>query len=496
MAASAPLLAPSTVCAQAWQAQAGVSSQLAWSSDPQFGLGNGREDLILDIRPYITIHREGPRFQASGTAALNAITTVNGTEERRVLPEADLNARLEALERFLYVEAGLRALRISEDPFGARPGPATHFNTMTSVQARLSPSIESTISPNMRYRLRSDNTTTRETGADSESAIPLAEGYFGRHAAFLEHDPKPLGWRIEAERSETRYRGDTQQPLTLDLARLSVDYAVGANVTAGVRIGRERTSVLPDGDQDRNIVGAQASWRPSARTTLSAFHEKRFFGSSWNLGFDHRRPRFAWNIVLSRSLATAMQALFELPPTNNVEALLDAMFITRFPDPAERARAVDDFIARQGLPTQTLRPIDLHTRRLSLVTLRSATVAMTGIRNTVTLTAFALHTEDAEQAGSLATGSSVGNNKQHGASAALTHRLSPTTALTVSSEWSRIRATNAADLSIQRSATVRLNRQASPWTVAFVGARYRELDSNVAADGEEGVLFVGFDHKF
>jgi len=36
----------------------------------------------------------------------------------------------------------------------------------------------------------------------------------------------------------------------------------------------------------------------------------------------------------------------------------------------------------------------------------------------------------------------------------------------------------------------------APKTSAFVGARYRQLDSNVVNDGNERAVFVGADHRF
>ncbi len=413
-----------------------------------------------------------------------------------MLPEADINGRLEAISQLLFIEAGARAMQTSLNPFGARPEQATTFNTLTTGQLSFSPSLESSIGPDTRYRLRSDNSWTRENGATADTpSASLAEGYFGRHSLLFEHDPRPLGWRVEAERSETRYRDDIQPRLTLDLVRLSLDYTIGPELTAGVRAGRERTSLLPL-DPSHNIYGVQARWQPSPLTSLSAFEEKRFFGSAWRVAFDHRNPKVAWNVLLSRTLDTAPQSVFEMAPVDNVTALLDAMLISRFPDPVERAKIVQDMIARTGLPTQTLQPITLFTQRVSIVTTRSASVALLGVRNTLTLAAFQSRAEDAVPGGTLATGAASANNVQYGASAALSHRFTPTISVNVSADWSRIHAIRAPDVSIQRAARLRVSLQATPKTVAFAGARYRNLDSNVATEGKEGAVFVGLDHTF
>ena len=204
----------------------------------------------------------------------------------------------------------------------------------------------------------------------------------------------------------------------------------------------------------------------------------------------------AWSLLITRTLDTAPQALFDLPRTDNVAALLDAMFTTRYPDPIERARAVQDFIARQGLPISTLQPTSIYAQRLSLVTLRSATVALIGSRNTLTLAGYQSRTEDAVDAASSGGGTSLTNNMQDGVSLSLTHRLTQLTSVNTSADWNRIRGLQTADRTVQYSARAQLSVQVAPKTAAFVGARYRKIESNVVPEGREGAAFAGFDHRF
>ena len=132
------------------------------------------------------------------------------------------------------------------------------------------------------------------------------------------------------------------------------------------------------------------------------------------------------------------------------------------------------------------------------MTLASASVALIGIRNSLTLAAFQTRTEDAFDTGPLAIASALTNNNQQGAAVAFNHRLTPLIALTASADWSRIRALEAVggDRSIQRTVRLRLNVEVLPKTSAFAGARLRAFDSNTAVDGNERAVFVGLDHRF
>lgn len=493
-----PLVFALAVCpatAQQWMLDTGVSSQVTWTSDTALGSATGVEsdDTAIELRPRFAIRREGARLRISGSAAFTGTTYLNGTQPSRVLPVADLNAHLEAVERWFYVEGSARALQTRANPFGASTGSASTANTLTTTQLRLSPYIESRPAPNWRYRLRSDNTKTSDAGSTFSVSASNASGYFGRHSLLVERDPRPFGARFEVERSDTRY-DDSPDRLILDVARLTTDYAFSDEFSAGLRGGYERNNF--SSDEKGPIYGVQARWRPSERTEIEAFREKRFFGTGWRFGFDHRTPLVAWNIALRRGIDTAPQALFELPATDNVAGLLDAIFTTRHPDPVERARVVQDFIAQRGLPAATLGPTNIYTQRISVVNSRSASITLIGSRNTITLSGFNTRTEDAATLSLAPVNSELSNNIQYGAGLEFSRRTSATGSLTAGLDWSRIRALVTAARTDETGVRLRYTLQLAPRTSTFIGMRYRVLDSSVAADGEEGAVFVGLDQRF
>jgi uncharacterized protein (PEP-CTERM system associated) len=492
------------VLAQRWTIEPSLSSQLTWTSNSSLGAAGAADDTVLSIRPTISIRGDGARLKLSGTATLNGIAYFEKTQPSRVLPEGDVQARLEAVERFLFLEAGVRASRTSANPFGVRTDSSSTTNTVTTTQARFSPSIEATIGPLTRYRIRSDNTWTTDATAESSgtaaSAAAGAAGYFGRHAVALEHDPRPLGWRVEGERSQTRYTDGVTDPLTSDVARFVVDYALVEDFSAGVRAGYERNSFVNSDNGRQSIYGVQAKWQPSARTLVSADAERRYFGSAWRLGIDHRTPQLAISFTFARGLQSAPQSLFEIPAAGNVAALLDAMFTTRFPDPAERARIVQKFISDQGLPSSTLGATSIYSQRLSLVTTRSASIGLIGSRNSIVFSGFYTRTEDVPDSTALVTGAIANNNLQYGLGMSFSHRLAQSVSLTAAADWSRIRALDASGggptTTTQAGANVQLNLQVSPKTGAVVGGRYRKLESNLAVPGREGSVYMGVNHKF
>lgn len=484
----------SGAAAQTRQLELSVSSELSWTSNSSFGVAAGEEDAVLEVRPSLRIRSQGGRVQLNGSASVGAVAYANRSQSNRVEPTADLSARTEAIERLFFVEAGYRAAQTSANAFGVRPDSAATANTLTISQWRLSPIIEVEAGSELSFSMRSDNTWAREIGeADAHAG---AGGYFSRHSASIEQTPRPLGWRLEVAQSLTRYESQAEDEVSTQIARAVIRYAVMQEWIVGLRGGRERTEVVGANLSSESIYGFETRWQPSPRTTLSADWERRFFGNAWDVSFSHRRPLLAWTLTLTRGVDTTPQSLFDLPPTDNVAGLLDAIFTTRFPDPAERAGVVKEFILRQGLPAAIKGPISLFSERFSVVTRRQASLSLVGARNSFSVSGFSLRTEDALDSGPFAIRDASTNNVQYGAAAVLSHRLTPLTSLVATADWSRIRAIGAVNETTQRGLRVQVNVQAGPRSNAVLGGRYREIESNIAFSGREGAVFIGFDSRF
>ena len=159
---------------------------------------------------------------------------------------------------------------------------------------------------------------------------------------------------------------------------------------------------------------------------------------------------------------------------------------------------MQEFITAQGLPAQTAQATNLYSQRLTLTSSSSATVALVGIRNSLALSAFYQRSQDAPNAGLLATGRDINNNTQTGVSLALSHRLSNLTSLSTSLGYTRIQAEEAISGSRTKEADIRVlvTTQVAVRTAMSFGGHFRKIGSNVATSGHEAAAFVGVDHAF
>jgi uncharacterized protein (PEP-CTERM system associated) len=497
--AAAALLAlgSGSVLAQRWFIEPSIGTRVTATSNTTLGGFAAEGDVVVGIRPRVVIHGDSAALHVVGSIAVDAVNFTQGTQENVVLPEVDLLGRLMAIDRFFYIEGSVRALQTSANPFGARPGDTSTANTLTSTQYRLSPYIDYEPQLGLHFRARTDLTKTNENGSAFALSESVGRAYFQHHTASVELDPRPFGWRVEADRSSTRYQGETA-PIVIDVVRALINVALNEETRVGLRGGAERNNFSSSSDDTRSIYGAQFSWRPSERTVFDADAERRFFGDSWHVTFTHRSPFVAWGLRASRDIDTTPIALFGLPATDNVAALLDAILTTRFPNPIDRAKQVQDLMNLRGLPSSITSPISIIAPRISITNSISGTAALLGSSSSLALSVFRSQVRDALDTGPFATGLASANNRQTGGSLAYSRRLTPTTSATLVVDYSRIEALAevVGERTQQGGIRGQVTMQIGAKSFAQIGAQYRRLSSGVIAGGKETLAFVALDHTF
>lgn len=481
--------------AQRWIFEPSIGAEATLTNNANYDTSTQREgDLIISVVPGISFSREGPRLRVNGQASLNAIGYVEGTQTNRILPQANILANLEAIDRFFFIDATLVANQETLNPFLPQSDADSTFNKYTYALASISPYLQGTFSNNWRYLVRSDNSYTYTSQATQQ----LSNAYYGHHVAEVARTPSPLGTTLRVQNEVTRFDETPEQDQYLSSARASVNYAFTPRFVFGLRGGYEHTNYTAD-EESGAIYGAELSWSPNPRTRLEGFWEERFFGPNYVVDFSNRQRRFASNLAFSRTISTYAQQIFQLPATGNVSGLLDAILVARFPDPIDRAAQVQDLITRQGLPSSLPDPVNVFSQSVNILTSASGTFALIGARNTLALNAFYLKTALLPDARIPPTFVVFNNNIQKGASLSLSHSLSPVMTLNASAAWSDTRGFDqtAGQQSEQSTFILQATRQLTPRSQVFIGARYQQQDSNTdgIGDSSEAAIFVGLFHR-
>jgi uncharacterized protein (PEP-CTERM system associated) len=240
---------------------------------------------------------------------------------------------------------------------------------------------------------------------------------------------------------------------------------------------------------------------------VSGFWEHRFFGSSYSVQISHRLPRTAFSANFSRGINTYPQNALSIPAGANVASFVDAAFTTRIPDPAERALAVQQFIAQSGLPPTVATPVNIFAGNVLLQDSATASMVLIGVRNSVAFSLYYLRSESISGTGStLPPALQFGNNNtQTGGGVSFSHRLSGLTNLTASATYS----TTTTNLTQGPFADARtgngylslgLATQLGPKTSFSTGINYNKFDpgGNVNTTGSSSSvdIFAGISHTF
>ena len=482
---------------QGWVNETSFLTQATLTNNANYGEAGPKDgDLVLEFVPSWRFNRQGGRLRVDGTVSLDMIGYVDGTQANRILPRANVLANLEAIDNFFFIDAALFVDQQVENVFLPTSRGASTNNLYTSSQVRLAPYFQGNIGPNVRWLVRSDQTYTWT----SQSDAPLDNAYYARNLAEVVRAPTPLGLTLRLTNDITRVRDQLQEDQTLNTALAIFDYAVSPQLTVGLRGGYESTTytaVKTSGP----IYGANLTWRPSPLTVFDGYWEERFYGPSYQYRFTHRQRRVATSITGYRTVSTYPQVLFQIPSTNSVSGLLDAILVARFPDPVERAQQSQDLIARQGLPESLPAGAFIYNQSANVLTGANASWALTGVRNTLALSLFYLKTNTLPDPRVPPSFLILNNSIQQGGGLSLSHRLTPVVALSAGVNTSRTKGFDVSDGLDTResSATLQANWQASPRSTLFVGARYQiQTESSGALPGleqNEAAIYTGLFHR-
>ena len=355
--------------------------------------GQGVGDWVTSLTGAITVRGEGARVKLNGSVAATLNLYAKETQENSIAPNVNLAGSVEAIEKFFFVDASANISTQFLSPFGPQPNSVVNAtdNRYISQTYPVSPYIKGVLgATNISYQVRDDNIwTVSSPFGNSNSQTPNT--YANNLTASLTSANYPMGWLVEYN----RYAYDNgvtdsgnlanNGRYTLQIARAILSHQINPQLQVSGRIGYEDNQFLVTSSQGM-VYGAGFQWNPSDRTQFGGFWEERFFGSSYAFQFNHRLPNSAISASATRGLSSYPQVALAIPAGTTVVQFLDAAFATRIPDPAERAIAIEQFLARTGLPPTLTAPVNIYGTQITLQDAQNISYVLLGVRNSVTFT--------------------------------------------------------------------------------------------------------------
>jgi uncharacterized protein (PEP-CTERM system associated) len=452
-----------------------------------------QSDLITQITPGIRIAGAGARVQLNLDYRASRFLYANQSGSNSTQNSLDARGRLEAIEKWFFVEGVGTISQQSVSAFGSQPTAAGSINAnrVETATYRLSPYVKGQLGTAAEYQVRynfsstSANSSVNGSAAASQYPTTRVEEWLG----FLKGRTgvTGLGWSIDGSNQVVHRSIASDAEATLLRGTLSYQFDRPVRVSAFG--GREYNNYASIEQEGHNNYGGRVEWFPTDRTQVAAMREKRFFGNSHDYSARHRTRLTSWEFTDHKD-ATALPQQLATAGRGTAFQLLDNLLQSQFPDPVLRAQEVERRLLQNGIPANLAVPNTILTTTVYVQRARRAAVSMLGARNTVTVAAIWTATEPVTAAeAAFDDFSRASQIKQRSISADWAHRLSATSSMNALVSQIHTTGTGATRLeSTQSFLTVLLRHQISPKMSATMSARRVLFNSSTTTGYNENAV--------
>lgn len=442
LARSLPLCGAAALFAPLAQAQAqdsaahGVtvtpsfSAQETLTSNAGLSATNPRSDAITQVSPGVRISGRSSRVQGSLSYTANALAYARDSKRNTVQNALSATGAAELVENHAFVDANASISQQAISAYGTQAiGTGLVNNNSSEVSTlSLSPSVRGTLGgvADVQGRVTWSATNSASTSTGDSTGMNATLGISGGRSR--------VGWALNGSRQVSDYK--VGRKTTYDELVATLSLAVDPSLKLSVRGGREANDILTGTREFDKTYGWGADWQPDVRTTLSLQSDHHYFGNSHSFRFQHRMKRSIWSYSDTRGVAGNPAAPGGAGQALSLYDLLFAQFASLQPDPVLRDQLVRSYLQANGLDPGIPIGGGFLSSALSLQRSQTVSVALTGLRDTVTLSGFQTETRQLDGV-TTATGDLAGGNtvRQFGYSVGLAHRLTPDSAVNLTTIW-------------------------------------------------------------
>lgn len=480
----AVMLFPSTGTAAEWRIVPRVDLRETYSDNVRLApKGAEAGDFVTDISPGISIVGNGPNLKLKANYAYQYLGYARDSIGRSSFHKLDASAKVDLVKDLFSVDglAGISQQDIGLLGPNATDNYAVDANRVSIRTATLSPYLHHNFGGNAYGEARYTRTqVSTSSQAPLSSSIDAAKLSLTSGPAF-----RTLGWGLHYDAQRTQ----RSQSNTIDSTTTGADLRlmVTPQFYLTATTGYDKYNYVAAADASNpngKYYSGGFSWQPTERTNLAASVGKRFYGTTYSLNTSTRSRHAVWHVAYDEAVTTTPQQ-FALSTTSSTSDLLNQMFKSEIPDDALRQQAVDRFILSTGLPTTLSRSLNYVTNQFFLQKALQASVAVTGIKNTVlfTVSNTIRHPQSADPGALiLVPGGAIttGDTRQLGASAIWNWKFSGRSSATFSSDYTRMKLETTSEEQRRKTYRVSFAHQFQPRLSGVIELRHNEQASDVA----------------
>ena len=458
---------------------------------------NPRSDLITEVSPGIRITSKGGRIQGSLDYSLTEQFYARNSSGRRSRNSLNGSGSAEVIDDWAFVDFSGVVGQQSISAFGA---PSTNLGAINGNSSevstfRISPYLRGRLGGVAeyvaRYSLSSSNSDAATVSGVDISDLSLSLRGTGAR--------RGLGWSLEGSQQKADYSlGRSTQSRRMSG---SVGYPIDERFGVYVRANREsndftgltetsKTFVAlgvnwtPNEELkvsiDRNnngVLGIDAVWNPSRRTSLSVSREQRLFGTTHRVALAYRTQNSAWTYSSSRTINTDSGLTSGFKSVDLYNLLVDQFAASEI-DPVRREQ-FESSLQANGIFPGASALVGFQSSAVNVQNQNQLSAALFGARNTVTVlisrgTSSRLDTQTSA-IDDFTTSSTV---EQSGLSVNVSHRFSPQTVLNFLAARQLTSGSGAQTGTSSRTVLLNLTTRLTKDTSAGIGLRRVVFDSS------------------
>lgn len=441
-----------------------------------------RSAAVTEISPSITVSAHGSRVR--GTLNYSLTGVVYSRESARNTTQNSLSAAFtgEAIENHAFVDVNATIGQLAVSAFGTQAAGGGLPNANRSEVSSL------TVAPTLKGNLAGVADITARVSANKTSSSSTSQGDSMAQTALLNASGRlaALGWGLSLTRQSSDFTlgRRTRQ----DSAVGNLTWRNGADLQLSLRAGRESSDVVSGVTQYNDTWGGGVDWQPTSRTRVSVQGDHRYYGNSYSVALTQRMARSVWSYIDSRSSSIDSSAQTPL----RVLTIYDLLYANclRLGGQATACdQSVRSALLAQGISPDAAVPGGFLSAAATLARAQNASVALSGLRTTLTLSAFRSGTRRLDQSSTAVDDlSRAGLLSQFGYSLGISHRLTPADSLTVAASRQRTSDTGGVAGNDLTSATVSWLGSVGRRTMASLSVRRTVFDSDAAPYSESAVL--------
>jgi uncharacterized protein (PEP-CTERM system associated) len=480
---------PGLAAAQSVRVTPRLDTELTWTDNVD-AEPNGSDDFILEVTPGISVSRTAGRMTGRLNARLRNLMYANDSDANTSFVSLNGSGTFEAIEDLLFIDASAAITRNNLSAFSGR-GPGDPLSVDSNDETRswsITPRLESDMEfgeagrGSVRYSSRGVNSNSDGLGDQQVGTWDLSLADPGGFRFF--------GWGIDYSRTDLDGGDSSTAPQTEETLRGTLFANISSQFRLRGIVGRESNDYEDGVENSSDIVGGGFDWYPTDRTAIVATAEDRFFGTGYDVSFNHRMSRSVWFFNASRDTSSFARDLGEA-------LVFDQGCFELVSDPAYRPDITDP-LERQRLLLDCIGVIALRTNSAYIDRSIGGGFSLLGVRNTLSFSVTRSDSSSLSESNVLLPDDDFRTTdkvRTTSATVSWNHQLTGTSSLVASITRSRSEAADDPDLDTRRlTGTIGVTRTLSPNTQGAL--RYRYQDSNGSDNYTENSITASLGMRF